>query len=92
MSGDQSVEKGGTMLQTAGQTDAVSDLYGPRAGHQCPIDNVSPPSIRTESSGWEMDQQPHAVESAKDSAVKKKRGRTDRGVESCNIDWEPIER
>lgn len=23
----------------------VSDLYIPRAGHQCPIDNMSPPSI-----------------------------------------------
>lgn len=23
----------------------VSDLFVPRAGHQCPIDNVSPPPI-----------------------------------------------
>lgn len=23
----------------------VSDLFAPRAGHQCPIDNVSPPPI-----------------------------------------------
>lgn len=46
MSGDCLTER---ILPCSQQPDAVSDLFVPRAAHQCPIDNMSPPSI---DGGW----------------------------------------